>query len=56
MKRNTQLTSDFDEVLLWTNCIDWRAVGYLSPGPPAELLVLFVVPSLELAHSPRFDC
>jgi hypothetical protein len=51
MKRNTQLTIDFDEVLLWTNWIDCASRRLSFPRPPAELLVLFVVQSLELAHS-----
>jgi hypothetical protein len=51
MQQITQLKSDLDEVLRWTNWIEISSRTLSFARPPLELLVLFVVQSVNLAHS-----
>lgn len=53
MQRSTRLTINLGEVLLWTNWIEYSIRTLSFPRPPKELLVLFVVQSVTLAHSLR---
>jgi len=51
MQRSIRATVDLSKVLLWTNWIDSASYRLSFTLPPKELLILFVVQSLELAHS-----
>lgn len=51
MQHSTRLRLDLGEVLLWTNWIEYASWRLSFTLPPEELLVLFVVQSLELARS-----
>ena len=51
MQHNTVPKTDLSEVLLWTEWIDLTSRRLSFILPPKELLILFVVQSLELAHS-----
>lgn len=53
MQCSTRLTIDLGEVLLWTNWVERSSRTLSFPPPPRELLVLFVVQSVKLAHSLR---
>ncbi len=53
MSRSLQvpLERDLSEVLFWTNWIERSSRVLSFPRPPLQLLTLFVVQSVELAHS-----
>jgi hypothetical protein len=51
MQRRTRHTMDLGEVLLWINWIEYSSRELSFSRPPKELLVLFVIQSVELAHS-----
>jgi hypothetical protein len=51
MEHSKRPSVDLGKVLLWTNWIEWASRKLSFDLPPKELLVFFVVQSLELAHS-----
>jgi hypothetical protein len=51
--QNKRRTIDIGEVVLWTNWIKCSSRTLSVPPPPMELLILFVVQSVRLAHSLR---